>query len=134
LPGASRPRRARTSRGWTSKRRIIAALKAAGALLRRETYAHKYPYDWRTKRPTIFRATEQWFASVDGFKADALDAIRGVRWMPAAGERRISAMTSGRCDAAAAAGAARPLRSRGPCMQRAVPMLCSTAQRAPTPG
>ncbi len=45
---------------------IIAALEERGALLKHEPYAHRYPYDWRTKKPTIFRATEQWFASVEG--------------------------------------------------------------------
>lgn len=44
---------------------------------------HKYPYDWRTKKPTIFRATEQWFASVDGFRDMAMDAIGKVNWIPA---------------------------------------------------
>ena len=44
-----------------------------------QAYPHKYPYDWRTKKPTIFRATEQWFASVGTFRADALDAIEKVR-------------------------------------------------------
>lgn len=44
---------------------------------------HKYPYDWRTKKPTIFRATEQWFASVEGFRQTALEAIRSVQWVPA---------------------------------------------------
>lgn len=44
---------------------------------------HKYPYDWRTKKPTIFRATEQWFASVDGFRQLAMDAINKVTWIPA---------------------------------------------------
>ena len=43
---------------------------------------HKYPYDWRTKKPTIFRATEQWFASVEGFRQAALEAIRSVQWVP----------------------------------------------------
>jgi hypothetical protein len=43
---------------------------------------HKYPYDWRSKEPTIFRATEQWFASVDGFRNAAMDAIRQVTWVP----------------------------------------------------
>ena len=38
-----------------------------------ERYQHKYPYDWRTKKPTIFRTTEQWFASVEGFRNAALD-------------------------------------------------------------
>lgn len=43
---------------------------------------HKYPYDWRTKKPTIFRATEQWFASVEGFRPAAMDAIGQVKWVP----------------------------------------------------
>jgi tRNA synthetases class I (I, L, M and V) len=43
-----------------------------------QAYPHKYPYDWRTKKPTIFRATEQWFASVGTFRADALEAIEKV--------------------------------------------------------
>lgn len=146
---------------------VIAALGEAGALLLEEKYAHKYPYDWRTKKPTIFRATSQvgacrtvagcgavlwqwdccwlcaamqlllshshvhcvstshttqvmqclatcshcastlagphspltlwlllpqWFASVDGFKDAAQEAIKGVQWVPAVGENRISAM------------------------------------------
>ena len=58
---------------------IIEALEREGALLLEELYEHKYPYDWRTKKPTIFRATEQWFASVDGFKSQALDAIDTVQ-------------------------------------------------------
>jgi isoleucyl-tRNA synthetase len=78
---------------------VIDALKKAGVLLRLEDYKHKYPYDWRTKEPTIFRATDQWFASVDGFKAAALNAIRSVQWMPAVGENRIRSMVEGRCDA-----------------------------------
>lgn len=43
---------------------------------------HKYPYDWRTKKPTIFRATEQWFASVEGFRKAAMDSINQVTWIP----------------------------------------------------
>ncbi|KAF6173666.1 hypothetical protein GIB67_023025 [Kingdonia uniflora] len=46
------------------------------------TRKHKYPYDWRTKKPTIFRATEQWFASVEGFRQAAMDAIGHVTWVP----------------------------------------------------
>eukprot|EP00741_Cyanophora_paradoxa_P002768 tig00000630_g2688.t1 len=71
---------------------------AAGALLKEEAYVHKYPYDWRTKKPTIFRATEQWFASVEGFRQEALQAIRDVEWIPASGENRITAMTEMRSD------------------------------------
>ncbi len=77
---------------------IIAALDAAGALLKQEPYSHKYPYDWRTKQPTIFRATEQWFASVEGFREAALQAIAQVQWIPAQGENRITAMVAERSD------------------------------------
>ncbi|DBA71778.1 TPA: hypothetical protein ACH3X2_011042 [Trebouxia sp. C0005] len=77
---------------------IIEALTEAGALLKREQYPHKYPYDWRTKKPTIFRATDQWFASVVGFREQALAAIKGVQWIPASGETRIRNMTEGRAD------------------------------------
>lgn len=47
---------------------VVEALTEKGVLLKEEQYAHKYPYDWRTKKPTIFRATSQWFASVEGFR------------------------------------------------------------------
>nr|WP_222620514.1 isoleucine--tRNA ligase [Sphaerospermopsis sp. LEGE 00249] len=77
---------------------IIDALTEAGSLLKEEAYSHKYPYDWRTKKPTIFRATEQWFASVAGFREDALKAIASVRWIPAQGENRITPMVAERSD------------------------------------
>ncbi|NJK55417.1 MAG: isoleucine--tRNA ligase [Pleurocapsa sp. SU_5_0] len=77
---------------------IIDALQEAGALLKQEEYAHKYPYDWRTGKPTIFRATEQWFASVAGFREEALKAISTVTWIPAQGEKRITPMVSDRSD------------------------------------
>ena len=77
---------------------IIDALTKAGALLKHEEYAHKYPYDWRTGKPTIFRATEQWFASVEGFRDEALQAISDVTWIPAQGEKRITPMVSDRSD------------------------------------
>lgn len=57
---------------------IIDALQEENALLKAEDYGHKYPYDWRTKKPTIFRATDQWFASVEGFRHNALEAIDTV--------------------------------------------------------
>ncbi len=78
--------------------KVIAALDAAGALLKQEPYVHKYPYDWRTKKPTIFRATEQWFASVEGFREEALKAIQAVQWIPAQGENRITSMVADRSD------------------------------------
>ncbi|MBW4570268.1 MAG: isoleucine--tRNA ligase [Tolypothrix carrinoi HA7290-LM1] len=77
---------------------VIDALTEAGSLLKEEPYQHKYPYDWRTKKPTIFRATEQWFASVEGFREEALRAIASVKWIPAQGENRITPMVAERSD------------------------------------
>jgi len=77
---------------------VIDALLPAGSLLKEEPYIHKYPYDWRTKKPTIFRATEQWFASVEGFRDEALKAIASVSWIPPQGENRITPMVGDRSD------------------------------------
>lgn len=77
---------------------IVTALRDVGALLAEAPYGHRYPYDWRTKKPTIFRATEQWFASVEGFRDAALQAIAGVEWLPASGRNRIESMVRERGD------------------------------------
>ena len=77
---------------------IIAALEGTGLLLKQERYEHRYPYDWRTKKPTIFRATEQWFASVERFRDQALAAIASVTWLPESGRNRIEAMVRDRGD------------------------------------
>lgn len=73
---------------------ICAALEREGALVRSEKFQHSYPHCWRTKTPLIYRATPQWFISMDqnGLKADALQAIKGVRWVPGWGQNRIEAM------------------------------------------
>lgn len=65
---------------------VVDALVEAGALLKAEDYGHKYPYDWRTKKPTIFRATDQWFASVEGFRQAALNAVDTVSFCCVANE------------------------------------------------
>ncbi|XVE67578.1 hypothetical protein DITRI_Ditri08aG0171600 [Diplodiscus trichospermus] len=77
---------------------VVKYLDEKMSIVMEESYEHKYPYDWRTKKPTIFRATEQWFASVEGFLQAAMDAIGHVKWIPAQAENRISAMTSSRSD------------------------------------
>ena len=77
---------------------IIKFLKSNNILMLMEDYKHRYPYDWRTKKPTIFRATEQWFASVDGFRSSALESIEKVDWMPNSGKKRIKSMVIGRGD------------------------------------
>ena len=77
---------------------IIKVLESAKCLLKEEDYNHRYPYDWRTKKPTIFRATEQWFASVEGFRSEALESISEVNWLPQTGQNRIEAMVRDRGD------------------------------------
>lgn len=77
---------------------IIKALAEKNSLLKQQAYQHKYPYDWRTKKPTIFRATEQWFASVSGFREAALKAIASVNWIPTQGQNRITPMVAERSD------------------------------------
>lgn len=77
---------------------IVEYLKEIGALLYTESYSHSYPHCWRCKKPLIFRATEQWFASVDGFREDALKAIDSVEWIPKSGRNRIYTMVENRAD------------------------------------
>ncbi len=79
---------------------ILATLEASGALLHKATITHSYPHCWRHKSPLIFRATPQWFISMDkaGLRRDALAAIKATRWIPAWGEERISKMIEGRPD------------------------------------
>ncbi|TQE94540.1 MAG: isoleucine--tRNA ligase, partial [Spiribacter salinus] len=73
---------------------VCEALEREGKLLFNESFKHSYPHCWRTKTPLIFRATPQWFISMDknGLKAGALEAIKGVRWIPAWGQQRIESM------------------------------------------
>ncbi len=77
---------------------VLLALEEAGALLLKEPYQHRYPYDWRTNKPTIFRSTDQWFASVGDFRSEVMDAIENVKWTPEVGKHRIISMVEGRND------------------------------------
>ncbi len=77
---------------------ILADIKESGALLATQKISHTYPHCWRCKNPVIFRATEQWFCSVDDFKKEALDAIKTVRWIPSWGEARLETMVKDRAD------------------------------------
>jgi len=77
---------------------IVKALEEAHVLLRKEKFTHSYPHDWRTKKPVIFRATPQWFASIDQLKQELLDEVKKVDWLPVWGEVRIANMISGRED------------------------------------
>jgi isoleucyl-tRNA synthetase len=79
---------------------VIRVLQENHRLLRDEPYHHSYPHCWRHKTPVIFRATPQWFISMEqaGLRKGALEAISHVDWMPAWGEQRISGMIAGRPD------------------------------------
>jgi isoleucyl-tRNA synthetase len=78
--------------------RIIEYLREIGVLLGVGSLAHSYPHCWRCKNPVIFRATEQWFTSIEGFRKDALAAIDGVEWIPASSANRIKSMVENRSD------------------------------------
>ena len=77
---------------------ILADMKAAGSLFASEDIVHSYPHCWRCKQPIIFRATPQWFCSVDSFKEEAVAACENVRWLPAWGKERMGAMIRERAD------------------------------------
>ncbi|MGK9568422.1 class I tRNA ligase family protein, partial [Salmonella enterica subsp. enterica] len=60
---------------------ITEALNEKGALLKLDFFTHSYPHDWRSKKPVIFRATPQWFASIQDFRGEILEAVEGVEWV-----------------------------------------------------
>ncbi len=77
---------------------ILTKLTELNALFAVEKIIHQYPHCWRCKSPIIFRATEQWFCSIDGFKEDACKAIDTVQWIPEWGGDRIKGMVMDRSD------------------------------------
>ncbi|WCK53060.1 isoleucine--tRNA ligase [Aneurinibacillus sp. Ricciae_BoGa-3] len=77
---------------------VTEKLEEVGVLLNLGFITHSYPHDWRSKQPIIFRATEQWFASIDGFREQMLEAIKKVKWTPYWGEQRLHNMIADRGD------------------------------------
>ena len=77
---------------------VINKLEEKTALLAKQDITHSYPHCWRCKKPVIYRATDQWFVKVDMFKEQTLEAIRNVKWIPSAGETRITNMVENRSD------------------------------------
>lgn len=73
-------------------------LKEQNKLLHLEFFTHSYPHDWRTKKPVIFRATPQWFASIDKFRDDILKAVEETEWIQPWGQKRIHNMVANRGD------------------------------------
>jgi len=84
--------------GKEGNKAVIKALEEAGALIHSGMIEHQYPHCWRCRTPVIYRATEQWFASVDGFRNEALAAIDTVKFIPAWGRDRIYNMIHDRGD------------------------------------
>ncbi|PLR87543.1 isoleucine--tRNA ligase [Bacillus sp. V33-4] len=82
----------------TANKPITEKLEEAGALVKLSFINHSYPHDWRTKKPVIFRATAQWFASIKDFREDLLDAVEETKWVPAWGETRLHNMVRDRGD------------------------------------
>ncbi|MGG1553140.1 isoleucine--tRNA ligase [Paenibacillus ferrarius] len=77
---------------------IVEQLKETGLLLKSGEIQHQYAHDWRTKKPVIYRATEQWFASIDKFRQEMLEEIKKVKWTPEWGEVRLHNMIADRGD------------------------------------
>ena len=77
---------------------IAKKLEENGNLFAVEKIVHQYPHCWRCKKPIIYRATEQWFCSVEDFKADAIREIEKIKWYPSWGEGRIKNMVTDRSD------------------------------------
>ncbi len=81
-----------------SDKEIAKWLEENNLLLAKQEIVHSYPHCWRCKHPVIYRATSQWFASIEGFRKKALEAIKTVKWYPAWGEERITKMIEDRND------------------------------------
>ena len=77
---------------------IAKKLDETGHLFALEKIIHQYPHCWRCKNPVLFRATEQWFCSIDGFKKEAISELPKIKWVPEWGEKRIEGMIRDRSD------------------------------------
>lgn len=77
---------------------MVEKLKDAGALLKLKVFTHSYPHDWRTKKPVIFRATTQWFASIAPFRDQILEQIDNAKFIPSWGKTRLYNMIKDRGD------------------------------------
>ncbi len=138
---------------WLSGRQVFAAnpvivdkLRESGHLFHEQPLSHSYPHCWRCKKPVIFRATEQWFISVDhdDLRTRTLQRIGEVQWLPSWGKTRIESMVSLRPIGASAASVRGACRSPRLAARHATPS-CSRpkpsgtfetcfAQKGPTPG
>ena len=83
---------------WAANKVILEHIKESGHLMGVQHITHQYPHCWRCHNPIIFRATEQWFCSIDAFKEDVYKAIDSVHWQPAWGHDRMAGMVRDRSD------------------------------------
>ena len=83
---------------WVANKVILEHIKESGHLMGVQHIKHQYPHCWRCHHPIIFRATEQWFCSIDRFKQDVYKAIDDVKWQPAWGHDRMAGMVRDRND------------------------------------
>lgn len=83
---------------YVANDKVLELLEKENALMASVKFTHSYPHDWRTKKPIIFRATKQWFASIDKIKDELLDAIKKVEFKNPWGEVRITNMIKDRTD------------------------------------
>ena len=83
---------------WDANKVILEHIKETGHLMGVQHITHQYPHCWRCHHPIIFRATEQWFCSIDAFKEDVYKAIDSVQWQPAWGHDRMTGMVRDRSD------------------------------------
>lgn len=77
---------------------VLKILTENGHLLKEEDIVHSYPHDWRTHKPVIFRATPQWFCSIEPIREDLINAVHNINWNPAWGETRMVNMIKDRAD------------------------------------
>ncbi len=78
--------------------KVVELLEANGHLLKEVDIVHSYPHDWRTKKPVIFRATPQWFCSIEPIRDQLLNAVKSIKWVPAWGEGKMVNMIKDRGD------------------------------------
>ena len=83
---------------WDANKTVTLKLDETGHLLKMAWLTHSYPHDWRTKQPIIYRATTQWFASIDKIRKELLDEIDAVSWTPSWGQQRMHNMIADRDD------------------------------------
>ena len=77
---------------------VLEIIQNNGSLIKHKTFTHSYPHDWRTNKPLIFRATDQWFCSIDPIREKLIEEIHNVKWYPSWGEQRMVNMIKDRAD------------------------------------